>query len=126
MLNPRRAKAGDAREHARLVLHEDRQDVLAAGADPAAGLEVLEAQDLLGAWLAHRSAHHVAGGLARRDHRVAVLLGETRTSTSGAILGQRLLEAADQLLLSSIFIPRAPNASASFTQSGLPPIFTDE
>ena len=57
MLKPRRAnRPGDAGQHARLVLDEDREDVLAAGADAGGRLELLEAQQLLGAGLAHRSA----------------------------------------------------------------------
>ena len=48
-----REQARDARQHAGLVLDEDRQDVLAPRPHPAGRLELLEAQQLLGAWLAH-------------------------------------------------------------------------
>ena len=69
-----REQARDPSQHAGLVLHQHREDVLAAGADAAGGLEVLEVQDFLGAGSPIGSAHHVPGGLAGRDHRVAVLL----------------------------------------------------
>src|SRR5439155_25789120 len=48
-----REEPGDPREDAGLVLDEDRQRVLAARAHPGHGLELLEAQRLLGAGLAH-------------------------------------------------------------------------
>src|SRR5215216_3103976 len=62
------------REDAGLVLDQDRQHVLAAGAHAGGGIELLERQQLLSAWLAHCSPHHVARGLAGRDHRVHRLL----------------------------------------------------
>src|SRR5215218_5367082 len=65
---------GDPGQDARLVLHQDREDVLAARPHAGGGLELLEGERLLGPWLAHASAHHLAGGGAGRDHRVGVLL----------------------------------------------------
>ena len=48
-----REQPGDPGQDTRLVLDEDREDVLAAGRQPAGRLELLEGQELLGARLAH-------------------------------------------------------------------------
>ena len=121
-------QAGDPGEHARLVLHQDREDVLAAGVDAAGGLEVLEVEDLLGAWLTHRSAHHVPRGLAGGDHRVAVLLlGHVHVDQhDGPSVSSAVFMPSTSSSLSVTRMPVAPNASASLTQSGLAPISTDE
>ena len=50
---PPREQPGDPCQHTRLVLHEQRDDVLAARVDAAGCLEVGEVQDVLGAWLPH-------------------------------------------------------------------------
>src|SRR3712207_3536739 len=42
-----------ARQHARLVLDEDRENVLAAGVDAGRGVELLEAEWRVGPWFTH-------------------------------------------------------------------------
>src|SRR4029078_3166994 len=62
--------------------------------------ESRETTALLGAGTAHRLANHVPRGLAGGDHRVAVLLGgHADIDEHRAILGERVLEAAHELLL---------------------------
>ena len=70
-----REQARDAGQDARLVLDQDREDVLAPRAQAARRLEVLEADSssfVPGSPIG--SPHHVPRGLAGRDHRVHVLL----------------------------------------------------
>ena len=57
-----REQAGDAREHARLVLDEDREDVLAAGAETGRGLQVGQRHHVLGPRETRRGRQH-------RNHR---------------------------------------------------------
>src|SRR5207302_8926733 len=83
-----REEPGDPCQHARLVLNEQRDDVLAAGVDPAGGLEVGEVEYLFGSGLAHALAHHVPRRLAGRDHWVAVLfLGDLDVEHDRALRG---------------------------------------
>src|SRR3954451_2878903 len=90
-----REQAGDPRQDARLVLDEDRQRVLAPRAQPRDGLELLEAQRVLGAGLAHAHAPPRARGSPAPGarSRATLLPGPgtyptmSRAAWPGAIIG---------------------------------------
>ena len=76
MLKPRRAnRPGDAGQDAGLVLDQDREDVLAAGAQPADASSSSSVRSLLGCRVRPCAQPTISRAAApRRDHRVRVLL----------------------------------------------------
>ena len=127
MLKPRRANRPAMRVSTPGLFSTSTDSTcLRPGVDVARGLEVLEAQDFFCSWLAHQPTMSLRGG-AGGDHRVAVLLLAHAHVEHHRALGARSPRASRPRPRrpGSTRMPRAPNASASFTQSGLEPMSTE-
>src|SRR5215204_5193696 len=125
---PPREEPGDPGQDARLVLHEDGQDVLAARPHAGGRLELLEGQRLLGARLAHRRHPTISRAAAPAGIIGYVFSSRvTRTSTTtGPSVASAVLMSARSVDLSVSRMPVAPYASASLTKSGHRPMSTCE
>src|SRR6201996_3013668 len=127
---------GDARQHARLVLDRDREDVLAAGQLPREP-QILQAQQIRGPGLHQESfpwrlATSPGASTMSRAALPGAIIGYTfsswvtRTSTrTGPSVSIALVIVSARSADSSTRRPVAPKASASFTQSGLVPLSTE-